>query len=219
MLQTASLKKESTYTSVVVGIIAINHLIGVAGLNLPASSAIFQSVSWVNLLLSLILVTAFHKPVNLKFAAFCSIAFLVGMGAEITGVNTGKPFGIYYYTPLFGWQIAGVPIIIGLNWVLLGYVCASTVGLLIQPGWKSILAASFLMVVVDVMLEPFAIRHTFWVWQNVWPGLENYGAWFVVALPIQMAYNLLIKKTDNMVGVAYLLILMLFLVADWLLGL
>lgn len=198
---------------------AINHLIGVAGLNMPASSALFQSVSWVNLLLSLILVVVGHKPLNAKFAAFCSFAFVVGMLAEIAGVNTGKPFGVYYYTEHFGWQIAGVPIIIGLNWVLLSYACALTVTQLIAPGWKSILAASILMVVVDILLEPFAIRHGFWVWQNVWPGAENYLAWFVVALPIQVAFQRLVGKTVNMTGIAYLLILLLFLAADWLLGL
>ena len=192
----------------------INHSIGVVGLQVNSLQAKFESVSWLNLLLSFILVFGFQRPFNRHIFRFAWLAFVIGMLAEVLGVNTGFPFGSYYYTEKFGWQIIGVPLIIGFNWVLLSYCC----GLLVQDYiktdlWK-VLFASALMLLIDLLLEPFAIRHRFWVWQSVTPPLQNYLSWFVVSIPIQYGFIKFLPSSKNQIATPYLLILVLFLLAD-----
>lgn len=45
--------------------------------------------------------------------------YLIGIGAEIIGVNTGLLFGNYSYGNNLGPKIVGVPPIIGINWIVL----------------------------------------------------------------------------------------------------
>jgi putative membrane protein len=197
-----------------IAILAVNHAIGVVGLNVGSHRALFENVSWVNLLLSLLLVLGFQQPFRLKFFYWCLFTFSIGMAAEVMGVQTEFPFGSYYYTEKFGIQLLGVPLIIGVNWVLLSYCC----GVLVQPyfsnHWLKIIAASLVMLALDLLLEPFAIRHQFWVWKNTNPPLQNFISWFVVSLPIQWAYFKLIPGNRNPISFSYLIILVLFLLAD-----
>ena len=48
--------------------------------------------------------------------------FLIGMIAEILGVNFGIIFGEYEYLDNLGIKIFGVPIIIGVQWILLTFI-------------------------------------------------------------------------------------------------
>ncbi|MCW5906591.1 MAG: carotenoid biosynthesis protein [Chitinophagales bacterium] len=193
--------------------LAGNHLIGAVGIN-SEQRLLFEKVSWINLLLSLLVVIAFQKPLNRNVLFFAAFAFALGMLVEILGVNTGFPFGIYYYTEKFGAQLFGVPLIIGANWVLLSYCC----GMLVQPHFGNdvvkIVAASALMLVLDLLLEPFAIRHSFWVWESGTPPMQNFLSWFVVSLPIQWVFCKQMKASTNKISIVYLFVLVAFLIAD-----
>jgi uncharacterized membrane protein len=46
------------------------------------------------------------------------------MLVEIIGINTGFPFGHYYYSNILKIQFLSVPVIIGINWVVLTYSTA-----------------------------------------------------------------------------------------------
>lgn len=193
--------------------LAGNHLIGTVGLN-SEQHLLFEKVSWVNLLFSLLVVVAFQKPLNRNVVLFSVFAFVLGMLVEILGVNTGFPFGIYYYTEKFGTQLLGVPLIIGANWVLLSYCC----GMLVQPYFGNdaikIVTASALMLVLDLLLEPFAIRHSFWLWKSGTPPMQNFFSWFVVSLPIQWIFCKRMKGSTNKISSTYLFILVVFLLTD-----
>lgn len=199
-------------------IIAVNHCIGLLGLNSTSYHALFDNISFINLLLSFILVMIFHRSFDSRFFIFCLFSFIVGMAAEIAGVNTGYVFGSYHYTPSFGWQIMGVPVIIGINWILLSYVCGVVVAGYFRRKVFRIIVAGILMVLIDLLLEHFAIRHHFWVWASSSPPLWNYISWLFISIIIQIAYVKLIPDTNNPLGGYYLIILSLFLSADLLLS-
>ena len=199
-------------------IIFINHLIGLLGLNSPMWQSQFEKIASVNLLLSFVLVMVFHGSFDSRFFIFCAFAFIVGMAAEIAGVSTGQVFGSYYYTPSFGWKVMGVPVIIGINWILLSYVTAVAVTGYFQHLLFRVVAAALLMVLIDLLLEHFAIRHHFWVWYQSSPPLQNYISWFFVSVIIQIVYITLIPDTLNVSARYYLIILLLFLSADLLLS-
>ena len=204
-------------SKIVFALLAIGHLVGIIGLN-SAYHLYFEKVAWLNLLFSFVVVIAFHQPINRQLLLFCGIAFLIGMLAEIVGVNTGQPFGQYYYTDKFGWQVMGVPLIIGLNWVLLGYVIGNVSHQFINHRWGAVFVAALGMVLVDLLLEPFAIRHGLWVWGALQPPLQNYLAWFAVGVVVQFAYSQFRVHTTNVNALRYLMLLTLFLAGDLLLG-
>lgn len=206
------------FSSAAIAIVAINHIIGLTGLNTPAYQSVFESLTYINLLISFTLVFLFQKPFNNRFFLFVALSFTIGMGAEICGVNTGLPFGIYHYNKTLGPEIWGVPLIIGLNWVLLGYVCGVAVGNYFASALFRIISASLLMVIIDMFLEGFAIRHHFWAWQNFMPPLSNFISWFFISGAVQLFFAVFIRRAPNPVAIGYLVVLIVFLLGDFILN-
>ena len=205
-------RKGAAYVAVFVMVVL--HIVGAVGLNLKNHQAAFENLAALNLFLSFILVLSFHRPMNTNLFLFLLAAFLAGMAAEIAGVATGYPFGSYYYTETFGPQLFKVPVIIGLNWALLGYVCAVVVRKIVSADLFAVVTASVLMVAIDLLLEQFAIRHHFWVWQAGLPPLRNYIAWFFISLFIQFCYRQFIPNSQNVNALPYLVLLITFLSFD-----
>lgn len=198
--------------------LVINHTIGVIGLNHSTYHAVFSSISWLNLVLSFLLVLVFHRTYSTGWVGSLLFAFMLGMVVEALGVATGFPFGNYTYTEKLGWQIFDVPLIIGTNWALLSYCTAYLTRNLNAPIWRKVLLGATCMMLLDLLLEPFAIRHGLWVWHEGFPPVQNYLSWFVVSLPIQWLMAKSIKESNNPLVTPYLVILALFLMADYLLS-
>lgn len=198
-----------------VAVVALNHLIGLVGMNYPPTQSLFEGAASVNLLLSTLVVFAFHGPFNLRFAVYCLVIMLAGIGVEILGVHTGFPFGGYHYTEKFGPMVAAVPFILGFNWLLLSYSCSVVVSTYIEGLAARVFAGALLMTFLDFFLEPFAINHAYWVWDTVFPPWQNFAAWFVISLPLQWLYYRLIPVSRKSVtALPYLLILLAFLLGD-----
>ena len=62
------------------------------------------------------------------------------MIAEILGVNYGLIFGKYDYGDNLGLKLLGVPLLIGLNWVVLTFICGSISNHFIKNKYLSILS-------------------------------------------------------------------------------
>jgi putative membrane protein len=114
-------------------------------------------------------------------------AFVFTFMAEAVGVATGEVFGAYEYTDVLGFSLLGVPLIIGLNWVMVCAGAMAWVGFAI-PGNKvlsrliRISLAAALCTGFDALLEPVAVRLGYWIWEGVSVPLRNYEAWFVLGL-------------------------------------
>ena len=202
------------YSSAACMLIAVNHFIGIIGLNYAPYQKLFESLAYINLLLSFALVIGFHTPLNKGLVLFCIASFTIGMVAEVVGVNTGYPFGKYYYTQAFGMQWYQVPFIIGVNWILLSYVSGMVMNGYFDSVLQRVIAASILMVAIDILLESFATRHHFWVWQQGSPPYQNYLAWFLISLLIQFIFQNFVPHGSNIQAPRYLVILTCFLAID-----
>lgn len=131
------------------------------------------------------------KDKNKKLIAWTVVTYLVTFILEIIGVKTGIVFGEYAYGFVLGPKIFDVPVIIGLNWVviILGAILIS------KTFSKNLLFSSLmtgvLAVIFDLALEPVAARFGYWFWQwNIIP-LQNYLAWFVISFLSAVFFNLL----------------------------
>jgi len=102
---------------------------------------------------------------------------------EVLGVATGAVFGAYSYGSVLGWHVAGVPPVIGFNWVLVvwGVVCFLRRALPRGPVALRIVLTSLACVAFDLLLEPVAIRLDYWHWDAGSVPLQNYLAWGLIA--------------------------------------
>ncbi|MCX6197789.1 MAG: carotenoid biosynthesis protein [Bacteroidetes bacterium] len=196
------------------------NAVGCIGLNSHCCRNYFERLSAANLLLSFALVLWCHHPVfnKKKLFAFILLVWVFGILVEAIGVSTGVVFGKYHYTSALGIAIFKVPLIIGLNWVLLTYATGVTFSTLRIPFWVKVNAGALLMVLCDILLEKFAIKHNFWVWELTGhPPLLNFFAWWVFSLFTITLFSWLIPDTRNKLAVFYFMALLLFLLTDFLL--
>jgi putative membrane protein len=181
---------------------------------------------WFVISTPLVLLFMFFLLANTQLKAIKSfllsfaIAFVISMGTEIIGVNTGLLFGQYQYGPVLGPKILGVPWLIGLNWFVIVY-CSGSLLIHIVELMKSQLnipltaATSTSMVVIggaalatffDFILEPVAVKLNFWTWNSGDIPLFNYLCWFVVSA-VLLRINLQLKQVNAQVFASSLLII------------
>jgi len=177
----------------------IVYLLGIFGLSNSATYPFFVKATEFVLLLTFIGTFLFHtfQP-NLKsnFIAFSLILF-ISLAVEIIGVNYGIPFGPYYYGKSLGLKVFSTPIVIGFNWLFIGYSTSSIFfNYKINPILK-ILLASVLMVIYDLLLEINAPHLDMWYFANNKPPVQNYIAWFFIALIIHSIFRIFKINTKN----------------------
>jgi putative membrane protein len=151
---------------------------------------------------------------------FTLVTWAVALAAEHSSIRTGIPFGWYHYLPHTAGQelwVAGVPFFdslsfsflmvasYGLAWVLLaGPGAAGRQGgrpaRLPRPGrGRHLLLAAALMVLIDVLIDPVALRGDRWFLGQIYgypePGLyfgvpvANFVGWGVVGLAATALYH------------------------------
>jgi putative membrane protein len=105
-------------------IVWIFHTCGLIGITY-GNKDWFIAFTPVNLFLSFFLLFVTQNELNNKNIISALSIFLIGMIAEILGVNFGIIFGEYEYLDNLGIKIFGVPIIIGVQWILLTFITGS----------------------------------------------------------------------------------------------
>jgi putative membrane protein len=133
------------------------------------------------------------------------------MIAEILGVNYGIIFGEYEYLDNLGLKILGVPIIIGIQWILLTFITGSFSSYLFNKSKiKAIIFGAILMVVLDILIEPVAPEMGFWVFSSLKAPIQNYIAWFIIGIPVQILFQYGIDKKEKTFSFHLLIIQFLF---------
>ena len=203
------LKNKSHRDSLLQAFLMIIYIVGAVGFVLPELTAEFLPLSGVVLYLSSFVMVIASKQ-KTDFFLFMAIAFVVGFGAEAIGVNTGYLFGDYSYGTNLGPKFLGVSIVIGILWGVLALASASVVKRFVKSMGLKIILSSFLMLGVDVLMEPVAIKSGFWSWGGYDVPLYNYVCWFLVALFLQWVLFKLKKAESNKVYDTLLILMVLF---------
>jgi bisanhydrobacterioruberin hydratase len=152
----------------------------------------------INLLVSMGLVLWFHEPINRNFITYLIVVYMCGFLLELAGVITGKIFGSYFYGNGLGIKWLDVPLIIGMNWVMLSYCSVCLIArlfknTLINQALVLIpLVSAIAMVGVDVLMEQLCQRFDFWYWKGNAIPLQNYTAWFLFSF----SFNFLMMRLD-----------------------
>lgn len=125
--------------------------------------------------------------------------------AELLGSKTGFPFGIYHYTDLLQPQLAGVPLLIPLAWlmmlppawaiaaIILGEPLNHKGGKPFSSNLRFALLSALALTAWDLFLDPQMVGWGFWVWET--PGiyfgipLSNYLGWILTSFIITLLAN------------------------------
>lgn len=116
------------------------------------------------------------------------IPLVLGLVAEWIGVHTGYPFGNYTYGENLGPKLAGVPLLIGVNWAILTFATAGIASEWATTRWSKAMLGAVLMTALDIWMEPVAPLFDFWRFDGGEAPLLNYGGWLVVSFVIQFLY-------------------------------
>lgn len=138
-----------------------------------------------------------------------AIVIALGIIVEIIGVKTGILFGDYSYGLLLGFKILGVPIVIGITWLMVT-MSAWQIAMYDKSLniYKRLALAGLLVVMFDLVLEQFAIVYGLWQWAGNNVPILNYITWLIVSLVIFVIYNRLAPRWHSSIFVAGILPLM-----------
>jgi putative membrane protein len=196
-------------------VLSILYAVGIVGMVLPIHPD-FALLTPLNLLISLGTVLLFHPKWNLNTYIFLAVSYVIGFGSEVFGVQTGLLFGDYIYGRVLGPKIFGTPFMIGINWIMLVYCSGVLVNRFLSE--KSLLlraiAGATVMVLLDIFIEPVAIKYDFWTWpgQSA-PPLHNFIGWWIVAIIVHFIFQKLLAGTQNKVGIALLALQFIFFIS------
>lgn len=198
---------------IAVAVIIIFHLVGLVGFLIPAAQPYFIKLIPFHLLLMFaVIVFAYNANVK-RLLLFVSGVFLCGFLVEVLGVHTGKIFGSYYYGDTLGYKILAVPLLMGVNWVILIFSVGQMMkSLKIRNSIVASLLGAVALVVFDYFLEPVAMRFDYWQWDWHEIPVQNYVAWFVVSIILLKFYYALGLKQQKYIGTAMFLSQLFFFV-------
>lgn len=183
-------------------IIGLMHVVGIIGMLSPFQEY-FRLLTPFNLLMSAVILWANHRERNLEILWYSIFVFTLGFIVEFIGVRFGIIFGQYSYGNTLGPKLLNVPIIIGLNWLLIMYCIASLTDSLRLPLILKIMAGSTLAVAVDWLIEPVAMHFDFWYWKDGIVPFQNYVGWFFTSAIMQSAYHLIKVKAENKLALPF----------------
>ena len=171
-----------TKVNLIIILLFILHFVGGIALSMDSVKSVFLTLTPFNLTLTFVLLIWGNQDFSFNFFKVISVLFLIGFFVEILGVYSGLLFGEYHYGKTLGFQFLGVPLIIGVNWVLLVVSSFAVSSYFVSNSILTVVLSSVIMVLLDLMIEPVAIRLDFWYWQAEVIPLQNYLMWFLVAL-------------------------------------
>ena len=200
-----------------IGIIWLFHLSGLVGL-LYIDKNLFASLTPLNLFISSTLLFVNQKSLMKKEVIIVFLIFSIGMIAEILGVNYGLIFGKYDYGDNLGLKLLGVPLLIGLNWVVLTFICGSISNHFIKDKYLSIVVAIILMLLIDITLEPIAPILDYWEFSGSIAPIQNYIGWAFTSLLTLSIYQFFYSKKEFTFSINLFLAQLLFFVGFNFLG-
>jgi len=159
--------------------LSIIYLVGVVGLVLKPE--LFISLTPYNLALTCLLLLSFFPYKESDFIRYCIFLFAAGFAVEMIGVQTGKIFGSYYYGYALGFKLKHVPLMIGINWVMLILATQSIANKFSTKLYVTATIGATLMVLLDLLIEPISSTYQFWHWQNNIIPIQNFVAWFIIS--------------------------------------
>jgi putative membrane protein len=181
------------------------HLVGLYGFLNSELEGLFIVLVPYHLLLMLTLLFISTGDYSLNIRIFTIIVYLAGFLIEVAGVNTGLIFGTYSYGEALGVKLFSTPLLIGANWLILVY-CTGV--FLEQFKLKSSfifsLLGALMLLSIDFLIEPIAIRFDYWSWAGGEIPLQNYLGWYIFSFSLFWVFRGLDFQKQNKAAIVLL---------------
>jgi uncharacterized membrane protein len=139
---------------------------------------------------------------------FFSICAAVGGTIEKIGVTTGFPFGRYFFTHVMGPRISGIPILLGLAYLGMGYLSWLIANLILGwgprdlTGWRIFALPAFAALVMtswDFCMDPVwstVVRAWTWIDGGSYFGvpIANFFGWYGNVFLIYLLFALYLRR-------------------------
>lgn len=189
-------------------VVVVLHLVGLAGLLSPWANRILPLTPY-NLMITAGLLLLHARP-DRRTWLFAGLVALLGFLVEVAGVHSGIIFGEYAYGSTLGIKLLNVPLLIGVNWMVLVLCLGPLIDRTTWPtAWKVVVASSA-MVLLDMLIEPAAIHLGYWQWEEGLPPVRNYVAWGLISAVFFTLFYTMPVRRQNPMAVHVLLTMALF---------
>ena len=156
-----------------------------AQVGLPLIHGYGRTVVTILSVLALFAAAVLHSLSESGQATLMALLVFVGGGlvVEAVGAAVGFPFGSYDYSRTLGVHVLGVPVVVPLAWMMLGwpaFVAGRKIG-------NTVFTGTTILVAWDLFLDPQMVKAGHWAWlPTSWPKLNgiplsNTIGWAVVA--------------------------------------
>jgi putative membrane protein len=185
-------------------VLIILYIVGIIGVTLPLHKD-FMLLTPLNLLTTFVIAVYADKNKNAGLYLVLAFCYLFGFFLELAGVQSGLIFGQYTYGATLGPKIWGTPLIIGINWAMLVYASVSISNSYFTEFPIIVKAAvgATLMVLLDIFIEPVAVKFDFWSWASapmnklIVAPLENYIVWWLAAFLLNYLVQIIMPAIKN----------------------
>ena len=195
---------DRSFSSSTLTIVSVAALLVTAILTISPVLNIPDSIDTIGTLLAGFVFVLAHGAAALSWrnvVVFIVLTVAISFASEAVGVATGLVFGPYHYSDLLGPKILGVPPMIQVGYLAVGYASMMTGRIILSlqkqvTGWAILaaaLAGAFIMVSWDVAMDPYQSTVTGdWIWHTGGPyfgvPLHNYAGWFGTVFVFMLAY-------------------------------
>jgi putative membrane protein len=170
----------------------------------------FLSKTWAILFLIFLVLWDGLPKKSIKISWPIPAVFFIGFMAEWLGIKFGFLFGDYSYGANLGMKLDDVPIIMGINWVILSLATRGIIQRFFKLPVMKILVSSVLMVSLDILIEPLAPQLDYWSFDTMVAPLSNYIGWLIYSILIQSLLELVQFKGHFKISLHILIIQLLF---------
>ncbi|MFX1537200.1 MAG: carotenoid biosynthesis protein [Promethearchaeota archaeon] len=135
-----------------------------------------------------------YGPKNMSL--FFVITFIISWIFEAMSIETGFPFGNYYYTDHLGFKLGTVPLVIMPSWFMTGYLSWTMGSTFLRNYGNSVekkdlfllpFISGFIMLMWDFCLDPiFSNIQEAWIWEEAGSlgyyfgvPISNYFGWYL----------------------------------------
>ena len=195
-------------------IIVLFHIVGLYGFLTPALELLFIKLVPYHLLLMLGLMLVTVNDRSLGLIKFTVGVYLAGFFIEVIGVNTGQIFGDYIYGTALGIKLWATPLLIGVNWLILVY----STGVFLETfnfkcKWLFSAFGAGILLGIDFLIEPVAIRFDYWSWFEGVIPVQNYLGWYIFSYCLFLFFSASNFNKKNKAAVVLLFAQLCFFLA------
>lgn len=186
-------------------IIVLFHLVGLYGFLTPAFEDLFIKLVPFHLLLMLFVMVITANDRSADLIKFAIGIYLAGFFIEVIGVNTGQIFGNYTYGTALGFKLWATPLLIGVNWLILVYCTGVFLGKLnLKSRFLFSAFGAGILLGIDFLIEPVAIRFDYWSWFGGIIPIQNYLGWYIFSFLLFLFFSGLKFRKDNNAAIVLL---------------